>query len=101
MWFWPFGQAPKDIDTGAPMPDRWGTPYAFFALDESSCPASHFRAQRLVINTCLCGDWAGSVWEYSPCYESSGKVSCNDYVQNNPKAFQDAYWSINYITIYH
>ena len=43
------------------------------------------------------GDWAGQ----SGVYSSSGCPSdCNDYVDNNPGAFNNAYWNIAGVRVY-
>lgn len=45
------------------------------------------------------GDWAGQVWSQdSTC--SSKAATCQDYVQNNPSAFSQAYWTINSLKVY-
>jgi len=60
------------------------------------CPASHFSNMNLVFDLTFCGDWAGNVFA-SQC---PGKGSCNSYVQNNPKDFTEAYWSVNYVKVF-
>jgi len=55
---------------------------------------------KLVINTELCGDWAGNTWEQDGAAAETGVKSCAEYVQNNPQAFKTAYWLINSISIF-
>lgn len=52
-----------------------------------------------VIDTTFCGDWVGAVWSSNPTC-SSLTPTCQDYVQNNPSAFTNAYWLINSLEVY-
>lgn len=97
VWFFPRGQIPADITSGAPDPSGWGTTIASFA--GSGCNFDNsFANHNIVFDTTFCGTWAGSVWGTSSC--SSLASSCNDYVANNPAAFIDAYWLINSVKVY-
>merc|ERR1712048_1490004 len=89
---------------GRPMPDYWGLPAASYNLG-GSCPASHFGNMMMIINTDFCGDWAGDAGSWNDygrggCQKSTGYGSCKSYVQNQPRAFSNAYWEINYIRAY-
>jgi len=95
MFYFARGSIPADITKENPNPGSWGKPYALFDLG-GSCPASHFKNHQMVFDLTFCGDWAGAVFA-SQC---PGKGSCNSYVQNNPSAFAEAYWVINYATVY-
>lgn len=113
IWFFPRGSIPSDITSGSPDPSGWGTPAAAFAGD---CDIdSHFSAQNIVrsplprlfllfadffqvFDITFCGDWAGNVWSSGSC--ASLASSCNDYVQNNPSAFTETYWTINSLKVY-
>lgn len=57
-----------------------------------------FTDQQIVFDTTFCGDWAGNTWSSSSC--SAKADTCDAYVQNNPQAFEDAYWSINALKVY-
>jgi hypothetical protein len=57
-----------------------------------------FRDQQIVFDTTFCGDWAGNTWSTSSCAQKAD--ICDSYVQNNPAAFADAYWSINALKVY-
>ncbi|CAG8008649.1 unnamed protein product [Penicillium salamii] len=97
-WFFPSSSVPKDITSGSPDPSTWGTPAAKFA---GSCDIDkHFKDLQIVFDITFCGDWAGedSVWSSSSC--SSKASTCNDYVQNNPSAFEDSYWRLNSLKVY-
>jgi len=81
----------------------------------SSTPLSgmfclHRRWRRTVFDElCVCsGDWAGGVWSASgfpgqeqSCAARTGFATCEDFVRNNGRAFQDAcesllvYWRLN------
>jgi len=95
MFFFPRNNIPKDITANQPDPTGWGKPYAYFGLG-SMCPSNHFSNMQMIIDDTFCGDWAGAVFG-SQC---PGKGSCNSYVQNNPSAFNAAYWWIDYIKVF-
>lgn len=98
IWFFPRGSLPSDVTSGNPNPASWGIPQARFGTP--SCDINqHFKDQSIVINTALCGDWAGGVWSQdSTC--SAKASTCQEFVQNNPTAFQDAYWEISSLKVY-
>ncbi|KAF1353710.1 concanavalin A-like lectin/glucanase domain-containing protein [Delphinella strobiligena] len=97
IWFFPRSAVPSDIAAGTPSPSSsWGTPAAQF---EGGCDIpKFFQDNQLVFDLTFCGDWAGNVWSSSTC--SSLADTCNDYVENNPTAFTDAYWTINSLRTY-
>jgi len=91
---WRFGrnEIPQDITAGSPNPSNWGVPMAYWS--NSSCDfTNHFRNQQLVIDTTICGDWAGGV------YNSLGLGTCSDAVANSSN-YDWAMWKINYVAIY-
>ncbi len=45
------------------------------------------------------GDWAGQTWSQDPTC-SAKAPTCQEYVQNNPQAFSEAYWKINALKVY-
>ncbi|KAL1980751.1 hypothetical protein VTN96DRAFT_3558 [Rasamsonia emersonii] len=96
IWFFPRGSIPSDITSGSPDPSGWGTPAAAF---QGNCDIdSHFTAQNIVFDITFCGDWAGNVWSSGSC--ASLASTCNAYVQNNPSAFTETYWTINSLKVY-
>ncbi|KAL4917000.1 concanavalin A-like lectin/glucanase domain-containing protein [Aspergillus aurantiobrunneus] len=96
IWFFPRSSIPSDISGGTPDPASWGTPTARFA---GSCDIeSHFTDMQIIFDVTFCGDWAGSVWGSGTCSALGG--SCQDYVSNNPAAFEEAYWDINSLRVY-
>jgi len=102
VWFWPRAspRAPLEVrsDCEAVHPDSWGPPTAYFPTGDNCDYEEHFDAHMLVFDLTFCGDWAGSpsVWPASGC----SPLSCNDFVDQNPEAFVDAYWEINSLRIY-
>ena len=119
IWGWASNTAPSDALGNAPDPSGWGTPTAIFPSSSSCNTDTYFRNQQIVFDTTFCGTskadphrlfsvllkgtragvWAGKVWASDPqC--SSLAPTCQEYVQNNPKAFADAYWSINALKVY-
>jgi len=98
IWFFERGQIPGDIQANNPDTTRWGTPAASFPFagtGPGSCPTGLFKDQQIVIDNTFCGDWAGNTFNSDGC---SG--NCHDFVQNNPRAFSEAYWAIHYIRVY-
>jgi len=95
IWFFPRGSVPSDIDSGSPDISAWGEPKARFANDTCAIE-DYFADQTIVINTTLCGDWAGSQDVYSS-YGYSG--SCADAVYN-PNLYTNALFDINYVKVY-
>lgn len=94
IWFFTRSAIPSDIKSGNPNPAAWGVPAADYPFG-SNCNASNFNSLKVVINLTFCGDWAGQAAVYAGC-----PSTCNAYVQNNPKAFDQAYWDINYLKVY-
>ncbi|TRM64697.1 concanavalin A-like lectin/glucanase domain-containing protein [Schizophyllum amplum] len=93
IWFFSRSDIPQDITDGNPDPSSWDSPAAFWAT-ETCDTASHFYSQQLIIDTTLCGDWAGSSFNSDGC---SG--SCADTVAD-PSNFKNAKWRINSIKVY-
>lgn len=97
IWYFPRSAIPSDITNGAPDPSNWGLPQGQFTgacdIDE------HIVNQQIVFDITFCGSWAGQVFgQDSVC--SAKASTCQDYVQNNPDAFKDTYWSINSLKVY-
>lgn len=97
VYYFPRGSIPDDILGDAPNPDGWGLPAAKFT---GACDIeSMFKEQQIVFNTAFCGDWAGNAWDTTgSCGQKA--PTCDEYVQNNPEAFKDAYWTINALKVY-
>ncbi|KAI9462903.1 concanavalin A-like lectin/glucanase domain-containing protein, partial [Lactarius psammicola] len=104
VWYYPRHRfAPEVIRVGAPWgvpvyPDIfWGIPAANFPFCPDLCDyEQHFNAHQIIFDLTFCGDWAGSLWPTSGC----GAGTCEDFVNDNPSAFADAYWEINSLRVY-
>jgi len=94
-WFWNRTSIPSDVSSGNPNPANWGKPYALFEFGQY-CSSNHFANHAIVFDLTFCGDWAGNNFGT----DCPGKGACNTYVQNNPSAFAEAYWNINYLKVW-
>jgi hypothetical protein len=76
VWFFSRNSIPEDIKSGGnPNPSSWPEPVAFWST--SSCDvATHFHEHSIVIDTTLCGDWAGNdnVFASSGCQRSCAET---------------------------
>ncbi|KEQ80122.1 hypothetical protein M438DRAFT_349146 [Aureobasidium pullulans EXF-150] len=100
VYFFPREYIPSDIKANKPDPSTWTSkPQAVFSGNGCNFD-SHLKDMKLVINTELCGDWAGNTWEQDGAAAETGVKTCAEYVQNNPQAFKTAYWLINSISIF-
>ncbi|MCJ1361263.1 hypothetical protein MMC16_000361 [Acarospora aff. strigata] len=96
VYFFPRNQIPGDINNGNPNPGAWGRPLAQF---QGGCNIdAHFQNLQIVLDTTFCGDWAGNVWNSGSC--ASRAPTCNSFVQNNPGAFAESFWSVNSLKVY-
>lgn len=97
IWFFPRGNIPADIASGTPQPSGWGLPQAQFA---APCDIdTHVVNQKIVFTNTFCGDWSGQVWgQDATCAPLAS--TCQDFVQNKPAAFANAYWDINSLRVY-
>ena len=98
IWFWPRGAVPSDVIAGNPDPNNWELPNANWENPQVSWD-SHFCELQLIFDTTFCGQWAGEVW----ANDTSTSVlapTCNEYVQNHPEAYVDAYWAINSLKVF-
>lgn len=91
-----------------PDPNEWGLPYAYFAIGEGTgCSADHFKNMHIVLNLAFCGNVAGNRF-FRDCEEESKEfhveedpiLSCNAWIQSNPKALEEAYWKIRGVYVY-
>ncbi|EDR14587.1 glycoside hydrolase family 16 protein [Laccaria bicolor S238N-H82] len=92
MWHFARGEIPADINAKQPNPASWPTPAAFWSA--KSCNMNGFHDHQLVIDTTLCGDFAGATYASAGC-----PGTCGGAVQN-PANFRFAKWKINYIATY-
>ena len=97
IWRWAHGASPGDVLGNSPSPSNWGSPSAQWS--GSGCDwDSHFSSNNLVFDTTFCGDWAGNT--FGSCSAANNGQSCQAFVQNNPSAFANAFWSVNALKVY-
>ncbi|KAL1671505.1 glycoside hydrolase family 16 protein [Schizophyllum commune] len=107
VWFWARSNplTPPEVllssqSTRMPSPSiTWGPPDANFPLSSNggNCDyEAHFDPHHIIFDLTLCGDWAGTSFATSGC----GPSTCEDFVNNNPASFAEAYWEINSLRIY-
>jgi hypothetical protein len=70
VWFFSRGQVPQDISSGNPDPSTWGPATAMFMTTDSCNIGQHFKDHTIVINTDICGDWAGAAFSDAGCGSS-------------------------------
>ncbi|KAF7306514.1 GH16 domain-containing protein [Mycena indigotica] len=106
VFFFERGDIPDHIDAGAPQPDKWGLPMAHWPAAVCD-PWKYFYKHVAIINTSLCGDWAGSAWTSSgipgqeqSCAQRTGFSTCSEFVQKNGGSFAQAYWEIKSVKFY-
>ncbi|KAJ5247762.1 Endo-1-3(4)-beta-glucanase [Penicillium chermesinum] len=96
VWRFSNSSIPADISSGRPNPSTWGTPVASFA---GNCDFdAQFNNLHIVFDITFCGDWAGSEWSSDSC--TSKAPTCQDFVQNHPKAFTESYWRVRSLKVY-
>ncbi|KAF7346716.1 Glycoside hydrolase family 16 protein [Mycena sanguinolenta] len=96
MWFFTRSAVPSDMATASPNPSGWGTPSAFWP--QSSCnTAQFFGPQTLMLETNLCGGFAGNTAVFPET--CSGRGQCTDLIVV-PTNYVDAYWEIKYIAVF-
>lgn len=99
VYFFPHSNAPADILGTGPDPTTWGNPTASFVGGSTCDIDANFQNNNIVIDTTFCGTWAGTAWSSDPVCGPKA-ATCQDYVQNNPAAFTEAYWTINSLKVY-
>jgi hypothetical protein len=99
VYFFPRNSVPEDVLGDNPDPTAWGKPAAKFA--SGGCDIENtFKQQKMVFDTTFCGQWAGSssVWDTGSCGKKA--ATCEEWVENNPEAFVEAYWTVNALKVY-
>lgn len=101
IWYFARSEIPQSITEGNPDTTAFGTPMAHL---QGTCDfGERFKSQKFILDTTFCGDWAGGVFGDSGCPVSDPSnpiQSCVNYVAENPAAFKEAYWEINYIKLF-
>ena len=94
VWFFPRASIPADLPTDSPNPAGWGLPTAFYP--QTSCDFStFFTPQTLIIDTTICGNFAGQ----PNVFAQTCPGTCLDLVQD-PANFDNAYFEISYIKLF-
>ena len=65
-WFFSRNDIPINVQSNSPDPSTWGSPAAYWSSDTCDI-AQHFHGLSLVIDSTLCGDWAGLEYGTSGC----------------------------------
>ncbi|KAJ8463021.1 hypothetical protein ONZ45_g17727 [Pleurotus djamor] len=97
VWFFSrTDEVPDDVRNGGVVvnTDNWGPPTAFFPNTQCDIE-KHFDEHYIVINLTFCGDFAGAVYPFSGC-----PSTCEDFVNSNPAAFNDAFFNIGSLRVY-
>jgi len=100
-WFWPRGDplcpllgSPKEIDT-----TTWRTSDPNNTIKLNACPG-HFQNMALLINTTLCGDWAGNTYRDAGNSSIQGLAACQGAVNSPDFKYDDGKWVINSVKVY-
>ncbi|CAE6457661.1 unnamed protein product [Rhizoctonia solani] len=95
IWRFKRDSIPADLQGGAtaPNPDTWGAPVASWT--DAACDiANEVKKHNIIINTTLCGGWAGDAYAGSGC-----PATCTEQVME-PSNYDNAIWKIKSITVY-
>lgn len=101
VWSFARGDIPEDIRCSKPNPASWSS-HNNNHVDFKACPG-HFKNLMLVINTTICGEWAGSVFGGPPTSDQQtldNVQSCNAFAVDPQNTYDDAFWYINYIKLF-
>ncbi|CAE6412617.1 unnamed protein product [Rhizoctonia solani] len=95
IWRFKRDSIPADLqgDATNPNPDSWGAPVASWT-DATCNIANEVKKHNIVINTTLCGGWAGDAYGSSGC-----PGTCTDQIME-PSNYNEAYWEIKSVTVY-
>ncbi|KZT07290.1 glycoside hydrolase family 16 protein [Laetiporus sulphureus 93-53] len=76
VWFFTRDAIPSDVAGGTPDPTSWGTPTAIFPDTGCDISASLYD-HTIVLDTTICGDWAGAVYSTSGCPGTCDEIVAN------------------------
>lgn len=98
---WSFARSAVPTSLNSVNPSTAGFPTPLASFSGSGCDFSKaFQNMVMIINTDFCGDWAGQVWQSSGMAAQTGVATCDDFVANNPQAFNEAYWEFGSIKVH-
>ncbi|KIJ68627.1 glycoside hydrolase family 16 protein [Hydnomerulius pinastri MD-312] len=107
VWYFQRGSIPADITGGAPQPQNWPTPLAFWPNSNVCNTGAMFSDHSAIFDTTLCGDWAEGVWGSTgvpgqdvSCQQQTGFATCAEFVQASGASFNEAYMITNYTPIF-
>lgn len=95
IWRFTRDSIPADLqgDATNPNPDTWGAPVASWT--DAACDiANEVKKHNIIINTTLCGGWAGDAYGSSGC-----PATCTEQVMD-PSNYDNAIWKIKSVTVY-
>jgi hypothetical protein len=93
MWHFARADIPADLTAQTPNPSTWGAPAGYWSAQ--SCDISaNFYDHQMVIDTTICGNWAGGAYSSSGC-----PGTCSNMVANATN-YVDAKWVINYVAVF-
>ncbi|KAG8741143.1 hypothetical protein FRC11_014947 [Ceratobasidium sp. 423] len=95
IWRFKRDSIPADLqgDATNPNPDTWGAPVASWT--DAACDiANEVKKHNIIINTTLCGGWAGDAYAGSGC-----PATCTEQVME-PSNYNNAIWKIKSVTVY-
>eukprot|EP00434_Breviolum_minutum_P000755 symbB.v1.2.000668.t1/scaffold35.1/size400642/12 len=115
VWHFPSDNEPADLNSDDPNPASWDPErlLTWFPFEPESCKFA-FSPQELVINTELCGDYAGATFETTPLSYATGYRTmygscaggidcCRKWIQDSKATgfLKDyAVWDIDYIKVF-
>ncbi|KAF8342350.1 concanavalin A-like lectin/glucanase domain-containing protein [Cantharellus anzutake] len=95
IWNFPRNHVPFDLKAQKPVPALWSSAYLKAAWTSTACPPSkYFRQHSIVIDTTLCGDWAGTTYTSAGC-----PGTCTQQIMTAGN-FDNAVWKINAVAVY-
>jgi hypothetical protein len=104
IWFFPRNNIPNDIMCGKPDPSSWPNEDAVarnknagITISKFNPCSGHFKNLMLVLNTTICGEFAGSTFKNG---SDTGLDACEAFSVDPDNTYSDAFWYINYIKIF-
>lgn len=77
VWWFPRANIPQDIESGNPNPSSWGQPAAAFPNSDSCDIPSQVYNHNIVLDTTICGDWAGPAYPSGQCPGTCAEIVAN------------------------